>query len=83
MGSADQGTPRYFNVTLPDGHAGRALATRVPWHGDNANAGLLVMPKTGHVVNQEEPALFNDAVADFIARVEAGRWPADPARRAR
>jgi len=42
-------------------------------------SGLLVMPKTGHVVNQEEPALFNDAVADFVARVEAGRWPArDP-----
>jgi hypothetical protein len=27
------------------------------------------------VVNQEEPGLFNAAVADFIARVEAGRWP--------
>ncbi len=44
-----------------------------------APSGLAVFPKTGHVVNQEEPALFNDAVADFIARVEAGRWPArDP-----
>jgi proline iminopeptidase len=42
-------------------------------------SGLVVMPKTGHVVNQEEPALFNQAVGDFIARVEAGRWPArDP-----
>ena len=42
-------------------------------------SGLVVFPKTGHVCNQEEPALFNDAVADFIARVEAGRWPArDP-----
>jgi 3-oxoadipate enol-lactonase len=42
-------------------------------------SGLVVLPKTGHVVNQEEPALFNDAVADFIARVEAGRWLArDP-----
>jgi proline iminopeptidase len=42
-------------------------------------AGLVVLPKSGHVVNQEEPALFNEAVADFIARVEAGRWPArDP-----
>ena len=39
-------------------------------------SGLVVFPKTGHVVNQEEPALFNEAVADFIARVEAGRWPA-------
>ncbi len=38
-------------------------------------SGLVVFPKTGHVCNQEEPALFNDAVADFIARVEAGRWP--------
>ena len=42
-------------------------------------SGLMMFPKTGHVVNQEEPGLFNDAVADFIARVEAGRWPArDP-----
>jgi 3-oxoadipate enol-lactonase len=42
-------------------------------------SGLVVVPKTGHVVNQEEPAIFNEAVADFIARVEAGRWPArDP-----
>jgi proline iminopeptidase len=42
-------------------------------------SGLVVLTKSGHVVNQEEPALFNEAVADFIARVEAGRWPArDP-----
>jgi pimeloyl-ACP methyl ester carboxylesterase len=42
-------------------------------------SGLIVFPKTGHVVNQEEPGLFNDVVGDFIARVEAGRWPArDP-----
>ena len=40
-----------------------------------ASSGLAVFPKTGHVVNQEEPAAFNEAVADFIARVEAGRWP--------
>jgi 3-oxoadipate enol-lactonase len=40
-----------------------------------STSGLVVLPKTGHVVNQEEPALFNDAVADFISRVEAGRWP--------
>ena len=43
------------------------------------HSGLLVVPKTGHVVNQEEPAIFNEAGAAFIARVEAGRWPArDP-----
>ncbi len=40
-----------------------------------AAAGLAVFPKTGHVVNQEEPALFNQTVDDFLARVEAGRWP--------
>jgi 3-oxoadipate enol-lactonase len=38
-------------------------------------SGLAVFPKTGHVVNQEEPALFNQMVGDFIGRVEAGRWP--------
>ncbi len=38
-------------------------------------AGLLVLPRTGHTINLEEPALFNGFVADFIAQVEAGRWP--------
>jgi proline iminopeptidase len=40
-----------------------------------APSGLVMFPKTGHVVNEEEPALFNQVVADFISRVEAGRWP--------
>jgi proline iminopeptidase len=45
-------------------------------------SGLVMMPKTGHAVNLEEPDLFNAAVADFIARVEAGRWhPRDPRTR--
>jgi 3-oxoadipate enol-lactonase len=39
-----------------------------------ANAGLLVMPKTGHVVNLEEPDLFNRVLFDFIALAEAGKW---------
>lgn len=42
-------------------------------------SGLVMMPKTGHVVNLEEPDLFNQAVGDFLVRVDAGRWPArDP-----
>ena len=46
-------------------------------------SGLVMMPKTGHVVNLEEPELFNAAVGDFLARVEAGRWgPRDPRTRA-
>lgn len=41
--------------------------------------GLLILPKTGHTINLEEPAIFNQFVADFIAQVEAGRWtPRDP-----
>ncbi len=38
-------------------------------------AGLLVVPNTGHTINLEEPAAFNQGVGDFIAQVEAGRWP--------
>jgi pimeloyl-ACP methyl ester carboxylesterase len=41
--------------------------------------GLLVLPKTGHTLNLEEPGYFNGFVADFIALAEAGRWaPRDP-----
>lgn len=36
--------------------------------------GLLMLPKTGHTINLEEPDYFNQFVADFIATVEAGRW---------
>ncbi len=44
-----------------------------------AASGLVMFPKTGHVVNLEEPDLFNHVVGEFLARVEAGRWPArDP-----
>ncbi|HYI27732.1 MAG TPA: alpha/beta hydrolase, partial [Bradyrhizobium sp.] len=38
-------------------------------------AGLTFFPKTGHVLNLEEPALFNEMVGRFIALAEAGRWP--------
>ena len=37
--------------------------------------GLLVLPKTGHTLNLEEPEHFNRFVGEFIALVEAGRWP--------
>lgn len=41
--------------------------------------GLLILPKTGHTLNLEEPDRFNEFVAEFIATVEAGRWqPRDP-----
>jgi proline iminopeptidase len=42
-------------------------------------SGLTFFPKSGHVLNLEEPSLFNAAVERFIALVEAGRWGArDP-----
>jgi len=41
--------------------------------------GLLVLPKTGHTINLEEPATFNRFVEDFIWASEAGKWTArDP-----
>lgn len=40
------------------------------------NSGLLIVPKTGHTVNLEEPALFNQAVLDFVTAVEQGAWTA-------
>ncbi len=43
-------------------------------------AGLLVLPKTGHTINLEEPDAFNQACASFFAQVENGRWPARDAR---
>jgi pimeloyl-ACP methyl ester carboxylesterase len=44
--------------------------------------GLLVLPKTGHTINLEEPEAFNRAVAEFLAQVTAGRWgPRDPRAR--
>jgi pimeloyl-ACP methyl ester carboxylesterase len=38
------------------------------------NSGLLIVPKTGHTINLEEPALFNQAVLDFLTAVEQGAW---------
>lgn len=40
---------------------------------------LVVLPSSGHTINLEEPDRFNAEVADFVAQVEAGRWPSrDP-----
>jgi proline iminopeptidase len=44
-----------------------------------AASGLAMFPKSGHTVNLEEPALFNETLDRFFALVDAGRWPArDP-----
>jgi pimeloyl-ACP methyl ester carboxylesterase len=44
------------------------------------SAALVVLPNSGHVINLEEPARFNRAVADFFHQVENGRWPQRDAR---
>ena len=36
-------------------------------------ARLAMLPRTGHMLNLEEPALFNRLVEDFFHQVEAGR----------
>lgn len=42
-------------------------------------AALAVIANSGHAINLEEPAEFNHLVGDFLARVDAGRWPSrDP-----
>lgn len=38
-------------------------------------AGLSIVPVTGHLVNQEEPAVFNALLEGFLAQVESGHWP--------
>lgn len=41
--------------------------------------GLAVLPKSGHTLNLEEPALFNQLVDDFLVTVAQKRWTArDP-----
>ena len=39
------------------------------------SSALQVIPNSGHTINLEEPAAFNQAVADFLAQVDSGRWP--------
>jgi pimeloyl-ACP methyl ester carboxylesterase len=39
------------------------------------SAALAVMPNCGHAINLESPSEFNRLVGDFIAQVDAGRWP--------
>jgi pimeloyl-ACP methyl ester carboxylesterase len=42
-------------------------------------AGLAILPRSGHGINLEEPALFNRLLESFFHQVEAGRWSArDP-----
>ena len=37
-------------------------------------SGLVILPRTGHTANLEEPELFNDAVGRFLSAVDHGEW---------
>jgi pimeloyl-ACP methyl ester carboxylesterase len=38
-------------------------------------AALVVLPNAGHTINLEEPAAFNQHLADFFHTVDVGAWP--------
>ena len=38
------------------------------------SSALVLLARSGHLINQEEPALFNQHLGEFMARVDAGRW---------
>ena len=38
------------------------------------SAALILLPRTGHACNLEEPALFNLFCDDFFTQVKSGRW---------
>jgi pimeloyl-ACP methyl ester carboxylesterase len=45
-------------------------------------AGLAIFPRSGHPINLEEPALFNQLLESFFHQVESGRWGARDAHAA-
>ena len=45
-------------------------------------AGLAIFPRSGHPINLEEPALFNQLLESFFHQVESGRWEARDAHAA-
>jgi pimeloyl-ACP methyl ester carboxylesterase len=49
--------------------AGLLLKRTIP------TAGMAVVPNSGHALNLEEPALFNDLVRTLVRAAEAGHWP--------
>jgi pimeloyl-ACP methyl ester carboxylesterase len=38
------------------------------------SAAMVMLPRSGHAINVEEPALFNYFIEQFLHQVESGRW---------
>jgi len=51
------------DVITPAETEGRSLAAAIP------GAGLVIIPKAGHVASLEQPEVFNVAIREFLARV--------------
>jgi hypothetical protein len=39
-------------------------------------SGLCMLPRTGHGLNLEEPALTNSILSEFLTMVQSGNWTA-------
>lgn len=65
-GPTQQGTPRYYDVRLPDGHAGRAVAIRAPSYIEHVRPRTLVVATERESWNQTE-ARVHHALAAGIA----------------
>jgi pimeloyl-ACP methyl ester carboxylesterase len=39
-----------------------------------ASSSMVTLPRTGHTINLEEPAMFNWFIDDFLHQVESGNW---------
>jgi len=39
-----------------------------------STSGLIIVPKTGHTINLEEPALFNQSISNFFHAIENNSW---------
>ena len=39
-----------------------------------STSGLTIVPKTGHTINLEEPALFNQYISNFFQAIENNSW---------
>ena len=55
-------------------------ASAAGWHGLFTRTLGPQIPRSGHTVTSEEPAMFNAAVAELIAAAEASRWLAHKPR---
>ena len=67
-----------FVLHVEEAGAGQPVVFVHEFAGDSRRrtipaSGLAILPKTGHTLNLEEPALFNQPCGEFFHQVEARR----------